>query len=830
MTVIIHQMNKTPIVSIDIAVKTGSAVEGIYAGSGISHFLEHMMFKNKAEQKGQSYAEKIKALGGNMNAFTSHDFTVYYATVPPEKAAPALEILKNLISNSHFDALELKKEKSVVLDEARKNKDQPGRMASELSWRTAFQEHPYKYPVLGHDGLLERIGKQEMEDYYSKRYSTHRMVLAISGDVNKDELFREVLEKFGPMKRNLIPDLPNVEEPLQISPRERVEYMDISLAHVSLAFRGVSIGDPALYPLDVLALALGAGEDSILTKELRNKKKLVHHISSSNITLRSAGLFYIHFAADEEKVVDAISAVLEELDNIKKRGIPDSDLKKIRNISRANLINGLETVEGRTRDMSISEALTGDHAFSESYIENLALVTSEDIRSAAGDHLIDQHLNIVRILPEIKEEKIAPDSTPRPSSRELSKHDMTNGIRIIICEDHSTPNCSMSAVFLGGVRAENSSNNGVSHLMSSLLLDGTKERSEEEIKSEIESLGGGIHSFSANNSFGIKINLLSGDWKKGIEILSDAVINPVFQQEKMEKERSLILAAIKERDDGIISSGMMRFKENFYKEHPYRMHPLGKAETVNSLDRRDVLGFYNSLCVPANMVIAVCGDIRAAEVTDEVKKHFADFKRDEPVLPDPPTNISKRDKNKFSYEMKREQSMIIIGFPSVKLSDNDRYAFEIVDSVMSGYNGRMYNNVREKLGMGYIVGSSYQPGLEVGCFAFYALSSRKNIDTIKEAMLKEIKDLKENPLPEEELEAAKRFLINQSVSGLQTNSSIDFATSLDELYGLGYKNFELYDEKINNVTVSQIKRAVNQYFDTKNSIIVTVYGETGGEE
>lgn len=826
-TVVIHEIRKAPITSIDIAVKAGSATEDRFSGGGISHLLEHMIFKGGADEKSKRHNKEMKLLGGDINAFTAHDFTAYTATVPSENTVRALKIMKELIASPYFDALELKKEKEVILDEIRRNKDNPARLVSDLSWQLAFREHPYKYPVIGYNDLFERLDKEDLDKYYSAKYSTEAMILVISGDVTRKSLYREVENIFGPLKRNFSQPLPNITEPEQLKRRDRVEYRSISLAHVALSYRSASINDAWLYPLDIIALSLGAGEDFILTKELRNRRKLVHHITCRNVTLRDAGLFYIYFTADPEKVDEAIDAVLEELEKIKSDGLGESDLKKSKIIAEADFINGLETAQARSRDIYTSEVIANDYNFSKTYLEEIFKVGCDEIKSAAKRYFKRERLNTVRILPA-KKEKVAEGSDSKQTfSRKLTKEDMTNGIRILVSEDHSTPNCSLSAVFLGGVRAEDDTNNGISNLVSQLLLDGTKTKSEEEIKSGIESVGGSIRGFSGNNSFGINIDVLSKDWRKAVEAISDVIINPVFDGEKIEKEKNLALAAIKARNDDIVQSGLLLLKRNFYKEHPYRFHPLGTAETINNLSRDDILNFYKSLCAPRNMVFAISGDIDKEEVMEEVKKQFALFER-ESALPSPPPPERPEGKKELSRTMKREQSLVILGFPSVKLSDSDRYTFEVIDSIMSGYNGRIYHNVRDSLGMGYAVGSSFQPGLEQGSFIFYALSSRENSEAIKNAILKEIKELKTNVVAQEELLSAQRYLITRTISDLQRNETFAFKISLDELYGLGYKDYETYKAKIESVTPAQIKRAANQYFDTNNFLIVIIYGEGGG--
>jgi len=825
MTVVIHQIYKTPIAAINITVRTGSATEGKFSGSGISHLVEHMLFKGDSEKNIKNYNERIKLLGGSINGFTSHDYTSYEVTVPKEYVVDALKILKDIIGSPSFDALELKKEKGVILDEIRRNNDDPARLAFDLSWMLTFKEHPYKYPIVGYDDLFERLDKKDLEDYYSISYSPHRMILVISGDIKKRELLKEVVDIFGPLRRNFIPSFSNISEPLQLAQRQHIEYRPISLAHVVLSYRSASINDTAFYPLDILALVLGKGEDSILTKELRDKKKLVHQIVCQNYTLRDSGLFSVYFIADITKVNDAINAIVDELENIKINGISDADLNKVKEMATAELINALETAGGRAKDISISEAIANDYKFSQIYLKRLLDVTGEEAKSAANAYFKVDFLNTVLVLPELKEEAIVDADLTQQFGRKMTKEIMPNGMRILMCEDHSTPTCSMSVLFLGGVRAENNTNNGITYLVSKLLLDGTAKKTESDIKSEIESKGGDIENISGNNSFGVMLNLLSRDWRKGIEIISDIITNSVFSEERIQKEKTLALAAIKERDDDIIQSGLLLFKQNFFKEHPYRFDILGTINTVQNLNRTDIVNYYNSLGVPGNMVLAITGDINTNEVIGEVKNKFNAFKRIEPKLPRLPTSKIPEEKNEISHSMKKEQSLIIVGFPSVKLTDNERYIFEVIDSLMSGSNGRMFSNIRDKIGVAYALGSFFHPGLEPGYHVFYALVSRQNIDIVKEAILNEIKLLKDKTVSDEELEAAKRYLITSTMADLQSNKAFNLKIALDELYGLGYRNFETYNAKINSVTASQVKRVANQYFDLKKCLIIVIYGE-----
>ena len=830
MTVVIHELHKAPIASAEILVKTGSASEGEFSGSGISHLVEHMLFKDESEKGGKSKKEKIKLSGAEINGFTSRDYTGYTVTISSEYILEALDILKDITLLPSFDALELKKEKEVILDEIRKNRDDPARLASNISWELAFKRHPYKYPVIGHEDLFRRLGKKELEEYYSKRYSPHNMVLVVSGDVNKETLFKEIKDMFGPIERKFVPSLSNISEPPQLRQRSRVEYRPVSLAQVAMSYKSPSIDSIGFYPLDILAIALGDGEESILTKELRNKKKLVYSVGCYNCTLRDSGLFYIYFTAEASNVDGAVTAILEQLQKIKNDGISEAELIKCKNIARAEFLNALEIAENRAGDIATSEILTNDYSFSQFYLDKLLDVKASDIKSAADTYLKKGSLNTVFVLPEEKNDAAAILNTEKPFNREVIRKIMPNGVKVIVSEDHSMPMCAISVLFLGGVRSEIDANNGISHLTSKLLLDGTSERDEEKIKYAIESEGGTIENISGNNTFGVTLNLPSDKWKTGAEVITDIVKNSIFQEEKIEKEKSLMLAAIKQRDDDIVKTGILLFKQNFFKGHPYRFDIFGTKESVQNIKRDDIARYYESLCVPANTVLAFTGDVNADEVIPAIEKEFSMFEGPKPKLPKPPAFKIPKTKKEVSESMKKEQSLIIIGFPAASLTDNDRYIFEAINAVMSGINGRMFNNVRDKLGMAYAIGSYFMPGIEEGYYIFYALTSAPNIAPVKKAILKEIKELKKEVVPEKELEAAKKYLITRDAAGLQRDSAFALKVSLDELYGLGYKNYEIYDSKINSVTAGQIKRVANQYFKNENSVIVTIEGETYGEK
>jgi len=821
MTLILHSLRKTPIAEVDIFIKTGGATEGRFSGSGISHLAEHMLFKGV----GDFCSRQIRELGGYINGYTSHEYTVFSVTVPSTKVTEALDIMKRFVMRKSIETEEFAKEKEVILDEIRKSLDDPVKSVLEAAWRITYLKHPYKYPILGHPDLFLKLTAADLNEYYRKHYTPGNMVLSMAGDFDMEGMLAAASERFSDIKMDFLHTPSAPEEPNQVTERRYEEQRDISLVHSVVCAKSVGIDSPDLYALDVLSLILGHGDSSILTSEMKNKRKLVYDISSGNYTLQEGGLFYVYFTCEKASRKSALEALSELTDDIKKNGVSKHDLEKAKKMARAGFLYALETVRGRARDLATSEILTGDHLFSEKYVKRIEEVTARDVMEAASKYLMPMRINTSSLIPSNGNDETAETPNEESSHRQLSSFKLDNGMRLLIAEDESNPLCTITALFLGGARSETPQNNGISNIVSRLLLGGTKRMSEEDIKSQIESLGGAIENISGNNTFGVSIKVLSEDAEKGIEILGDLIKESQFKQESIDKEKTLALAAVKKRDDNIIRYGIVQMKKGLFGGHPYSLHHLGTDTSINSIDRASILEYYRKYCVPENMVVSVSGGVAKEDIFNAVQSDLNNFGRNGlPGISPPAPEFPRKDKE-IDLSMQRRQSIVIIGFPSATVKDDDRYTLELLDSLLSGINGRLFTNIRERLGMTYTIGSSFVPGLEPGYFIFYALTSADNIGTVKEALRNEIKILKSEPVTEEELKAAKSELLTAELLNLQRNENFGMRMALDEIYGLGYDHYRGLEEKITEITSKEILKKANLYFSTEKSIAVVIKGE-----
>ena len=321
MTLILRPMPQSSLATILLMVKAGSATEGEFLGSGISHFVEHMLFKGTAARKTGEISREIESLGGSTNGFTAQDYTGYVISLPKENMPKGIEILADAAMNSQFDSQEVEKERQVILSEIRLGKDDPGQRIYELIFANAYTQHPYRHPIIGYEPLLKSLTRDDLLRYYKKMYVPNNIVFVVTGGFNPPDALEAVKTEFKNFKQEpyVLGVLP--QEPQQITLRRIEEAYPTELTRLSLGFQGLSVNDKDLFALDVLANILGEGDDSRLYKEICKNRQLVYSIDAFNFTPMDKGLLAINATLEKENTESAVEAVLGEIEKIKERGI-----------------------------------------------------------------------------------------------------------------------------------------------------------------------------------------------------------------------------------------------------------------------------------------------------------------------------------------------------------------------------------------------------------------------------------------------------------------------------------------------------------------------------
>ncbi|MFA5088945.1 MAG: pitrilysin family protein, partial [Candidatus Omnitrophota bacterium] len=718
MTVLIHEMPGTFSVGLYLLLKTGAVSSDPYLGTGIAHFLEHMVFKGTEKRGVGEIAKEVKSLGGMINATSSLDYTVYFLEVPQDRFAEALDILSDMMMHARIDSQEVEREREVILKEIRLHNDTPERKLSQLVFSTVYLVHPYRHPVIGYEPLFKAITREDLVNYYQSRYIPNNMILSIAGNVKRDEILPQIENVFQGFsgKPYSLRNLP--QEPAQISPRRCEEEYPTELTRLSMSYPGVRVLDHDLYALDVLAAILGRGRTSRLFKTIVEKQKLTHTISASNFTPMDKGLFEIEATLDEGKLEEAIRAIKAQIELVKKQKVSVQELEKTKRQVFHNFVLGQQTPGDVAYQAAINEAFVGDYDFDKKYIEGLNGVTAEDVRRVAAQYLRDPGLSVVVLKPL--------SSGPKESAQEVSakpalieKVVLDNGLTVLLKEDHGLPLVSVSLVMNGGLRLEDVKKNGLSELMARLWTRETKLRAPLQLAQEVESLGASFGGFSGQNSVGMRFELLSSDLEYGLDLLEDVFKNPVFSEGELLKEKERMKVGIIARDDDISSVALRGAKETLFLEHYFRLDGLGTLDSVEQIGREDLFRFYKELAVPNNVVLSVFGDFDSKKILEILKKKFAAMKPREIRLPSGSEPVPGTTREK-TIDLDKEQAMVIIGFQGPAMADPDSHGMKIIASVMgSALSGRMFNKIRDELGLAYTLGAGYSPGIDTGFVFFY---------------------------------------------------------------------------------------------------------------
>ncbi len=824
LTVIINEMPASPLASVYLWVKTGSANEGKYFASGVTHFVEHMLFKGTKRRSPGIIPDDARRIGGSINASTGYDNTEYHITMPKENFVQGLDIVADMVMNPVVDPKELESERGVILKEMRMLKDKPERYLEDMVRKTVYQLHPYRSTIIGQEAFFKALTRDDLLDYYHTFYVPNNMVLSIAGGVRADDVLPVVKEMFKDFVPRSFPPRNLVSEPEQIGARYKEDSYPTPMVRVVMAYPSVPLLDPDLFALDVLATALGSGESSRLYMELYKKLRIVEGVAAHSSTPQDKGTFRIMATLKGDGDVDGfIREAKKQIKLVQEKGLLPDELKKIKRQAEVSRIYDRQTAEGLAHQSAAEEAFTGDHLFSDQYLEGLRSVTNEDIKRVARTYLIDRRLSVIVLRPKKEEEK-EKASVP-PVVGEIEKEVLPNGLTLLLKEDHTLPIVSIEASMNAGTRQEPLELEGISVMTGGLLSKGIPGKDSDAISRVFESRGASVSSSAGRNSLTLSMDMLSDDLDMGLFYLDAFLKTPTFPQKDLELLRKDMLTSLEQRKDSISYMTSRAAIETLFLKHPFRIDGGGTEETLNKITRKDVEGYYARFFAPNNMVIAVFGSFDKDKVRAALLKSFGGLKRRDVVLrtenEEPPTSVRER-----KQTLDKQQAMVMMAFRAPTIHDQDKYALQVaVNMLGSPLSGRMFKRIREDLGKAYAVGGGYSPGVDAGMASFYALTTQENVEKVKEIMKEEIGALSRVLLTDEELNATKTSLKSDQVRSMQSISAQAGVADLDELLGLGYKNNLEYPVRIDAVSKEDVQRVVVKFFDLNRMVVVETLPE-----
>ncbi|MBX6424017.1 pitrilysin family protein [Thermosulfurimonas sp. F29] len=836
---IVEENHRAPVVAVQVWVKVGSTYEDEKI-AGITHLIEHMIFKGTERRGPGEIAETIEAQGGYINAFTSYDYTCYYIVGPRDILETALDILSDAVFHPAFDPGELEREKEVVLEEMRMREDRPMILLSERVLEAAYVKYPYRRPIIGYEKTVRALSRKDLLDYMHRYYVPSNMAVVVVGDVDASQTLALVERYFGGVPARKPPEVKFPEETYVKEPRAVTVHKGVEENYFEIVLPAPRLTDPEAPVMDVMAALLGEGHSSRLYLKLRRRLGLVHSIEAAAFTPAGPGLFEVYGTASPENLKAALKEALVEVFRLKYEPVSEEELRRARIQVLSDFVYSRETMEGEARKLGTFEMVAGDPAAADRYMEAVRRVKPQDLMAAAQKYFDPARVvagiltsqgelspgELKRLVEEAELE--AQGITPTEAGPVIPPvyRKLSNGLRVVILPLRDVPSVAMALVFPGGLRYETPETNGLFRALVTVWPRGTRKHSAEEISRLVESLGGKIKGFSGRNTFGLEATFLSDGFREGLDLFLEVLREPAFTETEVDRARPELISALMRQDDQPVQVALKEFYRVMFSPHPYGLNVLGSRDFFEKVTAETLRRAYARYVRPDSGVLAIVGDVDPEEVLRELSRKLVDWKAPPEPLPrdeKPPALSGPRI---TTVTKEAEQTHILLGFRAVGLRDRDRYALEVLNAVLAGQGGRLFRTLRDEKALAYTVTSFLTLGVNTGSLALYIACAPDKKDEALSGLWNEIARIKERGITDEELARAKNWLVGSYETELQTNLSQAMDRALNEALGLGFNYFYRYIEGIKRVTREEVQEAAQKYL--RNDAYVLVILEPAG--
>jgi zinc protease len=867
---VILQHYESPVAATYWWVKTGSADEST-PEAGFAHFLEHMLFKDAAAKEsgvastGQM-ARTIESLGGDINAYTSFDQTVYHVTSAAQHWEKIIDAFGTMAKPQRFLKTDFEREREVILEELRKNEDSPGRQLFQSLFTSTFSKHPYGRPVIGFEKILRAAKINQLESFYRRNYVSGKMGLVLVGPIHdkkgeKKKNILKLLEKhFGSkvLKKTEGKFPSRVLEPeLREKAQWSVKPFDVKTPTLSFSFRVPHLAHEDLPALDLLSSVLGMGELSRLYQRLFYKNSLVTDVSGGLYVPKDPGMLYFQAEMDSlDKMNRVTEEMLQELKRMGEEGPTSDELSRVLVNAESERLYATQTADGMAGRLGFLGYIMGDLEFDQQYLDDLRAVDATRIKEVANKYLDSRRMSGVVLVPkndakfdvvgienlshrlldraagsttqtQVKKAIQRSTSTKKKDADALLNPEyfqLPSGMRVCYHHRPSSHVFSVHASVLGGLRLEIAkpieradTDWGSSYMMALTWTKGTPTRNVREIAATVEGKAASLDGFSGRNSVGLQMTGLARDWGSLSDLFTDVFLHPTYPKEEFDHSKRIVEDSIRGIEDHTSQLGSKLFLETLFQNHPYGRMTLGSLDSLRMIHPEKLRAFHKCWIRPERTVLAISGAVKWSALEpwllrmDEKAQNLV--KGVEPFglpdhLPDEPTLKAPRWVEK---SLGREQLHIIVGGLGTQIDAEDRHALRLLQTLLGGQSGRLFIELREKKSLAYTVAPISFEGLERGYAGTYIACSPQKKDEAIAGIAHVLEKLVSKGPNAQEMSRAKEFFMGRRAMDLQSDGALAAHFGLEALYDI--PNLTEMDllKKIKAITAKDIQAVCKKY-------------------
>ncbi len=830
LTLLLHEDHAAPGFTIMLWVPAGGRTER--AGqSGISHYLEHCYSLGSSKLAPREIDRLIQALGGQKNAFTSHDYTAYYESLPAAALEKIVEVEADRLATLALPADRLASELDVVREERRlRYDDSPQGALTEKLLATAFERHPYRNPVIGWPEDLARMSRDDAVAYYRAHYAPANATYVLVGDFEREKAVALFRKHFGGLAGGARPAVAVAPEPEQAAERRAsLTKESVKVPQIAMLWKVPGLDHPDTHALNVLEGVLLEGDAARCDRILRRERKLVQSVGGGHWEYRDPGPFTISAEAlagvpieDVERAIDEVVAGVVE------GGVSEAELERAKATLELAFATRLESTSARA--MAIGQAhVTSAEGWRSltRRIERLRAVTAEDVRRVAATYLRKERRTVVHLLPPAPAPAAAADpGEPFGEARRLT---LPNGLVVLYQQVKKLPTVAISASVRAGGVEDPRGRAGLSSAVVALLKAGTATLDEEAQAERFAALGTALAADRGADAVEVSTTLLARDFEAGLALLADALRRPSLAADKLERVRGEMLAE-KESQAGKPEELLIEaFYRAIYAGHPYELPLNGTKETLAAISLEDVRAFHAARYRPERTALAIVGDVDPARVLAAIAKAFGDWAGSGTgsvtslsSVANLPTSAAPR--LVIIDKPDQTQAHIRLGHPAIARGDPEYDALFVAHYVLGGAGlaSRITDTVRTKNGLAYSAGTSVVSRVLQGPFVALAQTKTATAGRAVELMLAEIERVRQDLVPGEELERAKGQLAGSLPFKIETNAQKARVLLDAELFGLGPDHLRRQIERVRALTAEEVRAAAQKYIRPADLTIVVV--------
>ena len=835
LTVYIIRDSRFPLVCTRLFVGTGSANETAEQ-AGISHVLEHMVFKGTEKRPKGQVARDVESLGGYLNAATSFDKTWYITDMPAKHWKTGMDVVKDMAFHPSLDPAELEAEKDVIVSELKGGDDTPTRRLFEDLQVAGLAHTVYGRPIIGFEKTIRAVTVDDLRAYIRTWYQPQNMMLLVAGDIDPKAVLAHAEELFGDLKNDTILPEP---APVQLEgaaggPRVEVTRGPWNKVYLGIALPAPALGDQRSIDLDVLAYALGGDGTSQFYRKYRYEKQLVDSISVGNMSLNRAGLFYMVAQLDADKVEPFWQEFTRDLAALDAGKITPDVIERARFNYEDGMDRASETLDGLTSWKATVQFELGGPQGEANVRHALAAVDSARLRQAQDLWLRPDQVRVRVLAPEKAQlpdlDAILQRNWPAPAverqkasavGEKVGKReivDLGQGRTVILQPDRTIPYVSLEILRPGGNALLKPADQGLAQLTAATLTDGCGTRDLDAMERFVAERAASLSASAGVQSFTVSLTGPARFNADYFALLGDLLHKPTFAEKDVRRQADTLKAALVRRQDNPMS--FMGSKINgflFPGGQPYGFDGLGTAENQDHFGPGDVQAFWKQQNAQP-WILSVAGDFDREKVLA--------FARSLPVPTAPAVDVPQptwgTDKRLPLSLPGRQQAHLLLAFHAVPLDHPDAPALMLLESVLSGQSGLLFNKLRDEQGLGYTVTAFYRSLPEAGFMAFYIGTTPRNLDVARQGFSGIIKDIKTDLLPADLLAKGLNRMEGSYYRGRQSLGARADEAASERLLGQPQDFQKRLLEKAAKVTPEQLREVARKYLLVDNMYEVTL--------